>query len=109
MLSRSNSEDPGDIERKLVLCVHLLRCVYIFSVLVQQCVHLRSTAMCTLFTQYRDDVCTFAEYSYVYICLGVYGHTVVWKSKNQSPARAREPRGPSHQPGSFRGLRAFIC
>ena len=25
-----------------------------------------------------------------------------------SPARAREPRGPFHQPGSFRGLSAFI-
>ena len=29
-------------------------------------------------------------------------------SRRASPARAREPRGPFHQPGSFRGLSAFI-
>ena len=80
VLSRSNSEDPVDIEQKLVLCVQLLGCVYICSVPIQHCVYLLTTGACTLFTQHRKEVCKFAEYSCVYTCLGVHGRTVAWKS-----------------------------
>ena len=81
LLSRSNSEDPADIDRKLVLCVQLLSCVYICSVPVQQCVHLRSTASQQLCVHYMylpnivkmcvhllsTAVCTFAQvYTAVY-------------------------------------------
>jgi hypothetical protein len=68
-MPRFNSEDPADIERKLVLCVQLLSCVYICFVPVQQYVHLLSTALCTLFTQHvktcvhllSTAVCIFAH------------------------------------------------
>ena len=57
-LSRPNSKDPADIERKLVLCVQLLSCVYICSVLVQLCVQL----LCA-----STAVRKFFQYSCVYM------------------------------------------
>ena len=54
-VSRSNSPDSAGPARKLVLCVQLLRCVYISSVPVQQCVHLLSTALQQLCVHYLPN------------------------------------------------------
>ena len=54
-----------------VLCVHLLRCVYICSVPVQQCVHLLSTDACTLYLL-STTMCIY------------FPGTVAKKSTNQS-------------------------
>jgi hypothetical protein len=61
ILSRSNWPDSAGHGWKLVLCVQLLSCVYISSVLVQQCVHLLSTASHQLCVHYLSNTVALTD------------------------------------------------
>ena len=84
-LSRSNSKDPADIERKLVPCVQLLTCVYICSVLVQQCVNFFSIVVCTLIIIYTIPyrcayICSVQLCVYLQRCTRPYSSLKIHKS-----------------------------